>query len=391
MRRNFKLTHPKDAGAEIDTENLLPVGNGGVEPPGRELHRREKEQLTLKSKQLTLKSKELTLKSKACLCFCTSKKLKLTFALFASAFAIFLFVKPCTTEMQWGHHLQQQQISNINLRNETFAIVLATKGDRPLSAMLKHYGNECSDVPISTIFIVGGGSSISSSGEDLNSYGVPVVHYLPDSHSLNDRFNPPGSSSTPDGSTLKGAVLTLDDDILIPCSLLMRGFSVWLSEGGIVGFYPRTFTENSDGTRKYRGWSRVWYTGRYEMMLTKASFLDVNFLTKYTNEERFGRAREYVDEVHNCEDILMNFVVGDAHPPTFVSPIYGERIRDSGLFSGISSSHLLNSGISHMHTRSECLSVFSEVIGDVLSGGKLLSRFDKRAANVWEWGGIDFF
>ena len=48
------------------------------------------------------------------------------------------------------------------------------------------------------------------------------------------------------------AVLSLDDDIMMPCSDVELGFALWRQHPDkIVGYYPRLITESSDGRLEY--------------------------------------------------------------------------------------------------------------------------------------------
>jgi hypothetical protein len=110
------------------------------------------------------------------------------------------------------------------------------------------------------------------------------------------------------------------------CSDVERGFAKWRRHPeDIVGFFPRSVL--SDGSYLYE--RDVFRRGKYNVMLTAAEFFDSRYLSWYWAPE-LESARALVDELRNCEDILMNFVVAtgllarqDATETEAAKPIIG--------------------------------------------------------------------
>ena len=132
-----------------------------------------------------------------------------------------------------------------------------------------------------------------------------------------------------------------------------------------VGFYPRYASTQS---ATYHAWPSVYWNQRFNMILTKASFMHRRYMSMYHDEtENPGEVLEYVDEVMNCEDIAMSFLIarttGALHKRNandgYCSgcPLYVKgSVTDEGLFSGISTA---NTG--HFRQRSLCLQKFTSI------------------------------
>jgi len=171
--------------------------------------------------------------------------------------------------------------------------------------------------------------------------------------SLNNRFLPLQGLRT-------DAVFSVDDDIRVPCGDLLFAFSVWQNvPTNLVGFWPRTHEELAPGNFVYRCWWKVWLTGSYSIVLTKAAFLHHRYLAAYS-QAMPARIRDYVDKMRNCEDIAMQFLASNISKsaPVFVRG----SLTDKGVFNGISTSSA-GAGGGHMLSRSKCLDVLAEVYG----------------------------
>ena len=174
--------------------------------------------------------------------------------------------------------------------------------------------------------------------------------------SLNNRFRNLTAVST-------AAVVSLDDDLVIPCDTLDFAFSVWqATPQSLVGFTPRLITWEdkkidtpSKGYLYQDSFKYVWWHGRYNLILTKCCFLHRDFLPLYfssLSEEMLA----YIDEHRNCEDIAMQFVVSNhtqGVPPTWVKA----RFTDHGQKSGISQ------GKDHKNERSACVARLVQEFG----------------------------
>ncbi len=167
--------------------------------------------------------------------------------------------------------------------------------------------------------------------------------------SLNNRFRNLSFVPTP-------AVLSLDDDLEIPCDVLDFAYSVWqASPQSLVGFTPRLVTweepagehDPTGGYRYQSSFKYVWWHGRYNLVLTKCCFLHRDFLPLYFRALSPATLR-YIDQHRNCEDIAMQFVVSNhtrGTPPVWVQA----RFTDHGQTSGISQ------GRDHAGERSACI------------------------------------
>lgn len=169
--------------------------------------------------------------------------------------------------------------------------------------------------------------------------------------SLNNRFMPTEKITTE-------AVVSVDDDLIIPCDVLAENLHVWRSfDKTLVGFSPRIHAYDAvTGAMRYLRWQHTWWSGFYSIMLTKASFLHRDYF------ELFSRVvpkefLEYVDKVRNCEDIAMAHVVA-SHSKS--APVWvGGEIYEIGS-SGISSNS------AHFTDRGQCLETIEEMSSGVL-------------------------
>ncbi|KAF2318433.1 hypothetical protein GH714_007454 [Hevea brasiliensis] len=188
-----------------------------------------------------------------------------------------------------------------------------------LKMYVKHY-SRCSSVKeIVVVWNKGTPPKLS----DLDSV-VPVRIRVENRNSLNNRFKKDELIKT-------RAVLELDDDIMMTCDDIERGFNVWRQHPDrIVGFYPRLI---SGSPLKYRGEKYARKHKGYNMILTGAAFVD----SKVAFESTSGTV-EYVR-------------------PTWAI--------DTSKFSGAAISR--NTQL-HYKVRSNCLQKFSEMYGSI--GGR---------------------
>lgn len=182
---------------------------------------------------------------------------------------------------------------------------------------------------------------------------VPVRIRVEEKNSLNNRFRIDPLIKTK-------AVLELDDDIMMNCDDLERGFKVWReTPERLVGFYPRLVS----GPRPlmYRPEKHARRHNGYNMILTGAVFIDrqVAFERYWSKEAEPGR--KMVDEVFNCEDVLMNFLYANATPSgpsvEYIKPAWA---IDTSKFSGVAIS---GNTQAHYRVRSRCLEKFTELYG----------------------------
>uniref|UniRef100_A0A7N0RJ56 Glucosamine inositolphosphorylceramide transferase 1 n=1 Tax=Kalanchoe fedtschenkoi TaxID=63787 RepID=A0A7N0RJ56_KALFE len=183
---------------------------------------------------------------------------------------------------------------------------------------------------------------------------VPVRIRVEEHNSLNNRFRHDPLIKT-------RAVLELDDDIMMTCDDIERGFKVWREHPEqLVGYYPRLI---KGSPLKYRGEKFARTFNGYNMILTGAAFMDaqVAFGRYWSEAAKVGR--EMVDRIFNCEDVLMNYLYANCSSSSrtvqYVRPTWA---IDTSKFSGAAISRNTNV---HYQKRSECLEKFSDIYGSL--------------------------
>ncbi|GAA6012910.1 hypothetical protein JCM10207_008373 [Rhodosporidiobolus poonsookiae] len=213
--------------------------------------------------------------------------------------------------------------------SEGFTMVIATyKRDVNLSPLLKHL---TTTPPPSLRHIVLVWQNIGVPLPDflsptaLDQYstsGVVVSVRQSQKNSMNERFRPLVDW---DKEIYTDAVMIMDDDIVLTKEALEWGYQEFAraneyGPGRIVGFTGRDFeTGKQDGE-----WDYVVRPRRtYSMVLSNAAWLRKEWLQKYWEDSEEMRAlRDYVDEVFNCDDILINYLVSNltSNPPLLLQP-----------------------------------------------------------------------
>ncbi|THF94174.1 glucosamine inositolphosphorylceramide transferase 1 isoform X1 [Camellia sinensis] len=192
---------------------------------------------------------------------------------------------------------------------------------------------------------------------------VPVRIRVENQNSLNNRFKMDPMIKT-------RAVLELDDDIMMPCDDLERGFKVWRGHPDrIVGFYPRFI----NGPRlRYRGEKYARRHKGYNVILTGAAFVDstVAFQRYWSAEAKAGR--EMVDKNFNCEDVLLNYLYANASSSKTVEYVRPTWAIDTSKFSSVAISRNTHE---HYRVRSNCLVKFAEMYGSLT---QRKSEFNRR-------------
>ncbi|GMH10742.1 hypothetical protein Nepgr_012583 [Nepenthes gracilis] len=225
---------------------------------------------------------------------------------------------------------------------------------------------------VSSILVLWGNPSTSSQTlaelsrnlSILYSAGASITVHPQKSSSLNSRFLPRPSIKT-------RAVLICDDDIEVDPKSVDFAFRVWQSNPDrLVGFFARS--HDLDLPRKT--WIYTVHPDKYSIILTKFMILKNERLYSYScgGGGSWERMRNVVEEMRNCEDILMNFVVADAtgEGPTMVA---AERVRDWGdprneggergeeTKAGLSSVN--RGGGEHRKRRGDCIREFHRILG----------------------------
>ncbi|GAV63656.1 Glyco_transf_64 domain-containing protein [Cephalotus follicularis] len=197
------------------------------------------------------------------------------------------------------------------------------------------------------------------------------------SSSLNSRFLPrPDSIGT-------HAVLVCDDDVEVDSKSVEFAFRIWRSNPDrLIGPFVRS--HDVDLLRKE--WIYTVHHDRYSMVLTKFMILKSEYLSKYScgGGGRMREMRRMVDEMRNCEDILMNIVVADEinAGPVMVGV---ERARDWGdarnggrrlMGRVVTEVGLSSRRGEHRKRRGNCIREFHRVLGKMplrYSYGKVVS------------------
>ncbi|KFK24897.1 hypothetical protein AALP_AA8G039100 [Arabis alpina] len=226
---------------------------------------------------------------------------------------------------------------------------------------LKMYGKHYSRCPSVKEIVVIWNKGPPPELTDLDS-AVPVRIRVEKLNTLNNRFNIDPLIKT-------RAVLELDDDIMMPCDDIEKGFRVWREHPErLVGFYPRFV----DQTMTYSAEKFARSHNGCNMILTGAAFKDegLAFGMYQSNTAKIGR--EFVDKQFNCEDVLLNFLYANASGSgKAVEYVRPSLAIDTSKFSGVAISGNTNQ---HYKKRSECLRRFSDLYGRLS---------DRR----WEFGG----
>jgi hypothetical protein len=182
---------------------------------------------------------------------------------------------------------------------------------------------------------------------------VPVRIRVEEINSLNNRFRVDPLIKTQ-------AVLELDDDIMMTCTDLEKGFRVWREHPKrMVGFYPRMI----DGKPlQYRNERYARGKKGYNLILTGAAFMDSEFAFKKYWSEEAREGRDYVHKHFNCEDLLMNFLYANASASSSrtVEYIHPAWAIDTSKFSSVAISRDTQK---HYDIRTDCLAKFSSIYG----------------------------
>ncbi|MFS7943801.1 putative glucuronosyl-galactosyl-proteoglycan 4-alpha-N-acetylglucosaminyltransferase [Helianthus anomalus] len=227
-----------------------------------------------------------------------------------------------------------------------------------IAAVVLLWGNP--NTPSKTLTHLSHNLSTSSPGH------APITVIRQPSSSLNARFLPRAWIST-------RAVLICDDDIETDTKSIESVFNIWRNNPEqLVGLFARSHAfELTSGA-----WIYTVHPDRYSIVLTKFMMMKTEYLYLYScgGGELMTQARLIVDEMRNCEDILMNFVVANV---TSVGPVLAgaKRVRDWGDARNDGQRALTAAatqevavGLSsrkkeHRKRRGECITEFHRVLG----------------------------
>ena len=207
---------------------------------------------------------------------------------------------------------------------------------------------------------------------------VVEVHVV---NSLNERFSVQRSPPT-------AAILSIDDDVLRPCIAYDWAFYKWTKNPDrIVGFDPRAHRVAEDGSWVYEYETPTERANQYSVVLTRCSFLHVDYLHWYTTSPLLLPIREFVDEQFNCEDIGMSLAVSSqtGGQAPLLADFWAVKTAvelDDG------SNQKISSGKDHKRLRDRCLDQFAQHLG--LKGGESDVRPALKPAflkSYFEYGG----
>jgi len=200
-----------------------------------------------------------------------------------------------------------------------------------------------------------------------------VIFEVHDKNSLSNRF-----------VALQGipteAVLSIDDDLIMPCRMIEDSLSVWNSfPMALVGFSPRIIGwDTISGNVKYLRWQHTWWSGMYSIMLTKISFLHRDYLAAFSKHTP-AAFLDHITKIRNCEDVAMAHVVARL---SNAAPVWMDGVVYEVSEKGISS------GQSHFNDRSECISHLNKMTGGEwpwVTGKQKVSRMHiMDFINLWQ-------
>ncbi|KAJ0231029.1 Glycosyltransferase family protein 64 C3 [Hirschfeldia incana] len=201
------------------------------------------------------------------------------------------------------------------------------------------------------------------------------------SASLNARFLPRTSVDT-------RAVLICDDDVEVDKKSLEFAFSVWKSNPDrLVGMFVRSHGFDLQG----KEWIYTVHPDKYSIVLTKFMMMKQDYLFEYScnGGVEMEEMRKIVDQMRNCEDILMNFVAADKlrAGPIMVG---AERVRDWGDARNeeeeeeqeVREAGLSSRRVEHRKRRGKCIREFHRVMGKM----PLMYSYGKVVNSVGEQG-----
>mmetsp|Transcript_16098 Transcript_16098/g.29172 ORF Transcript_16098/g.29172 Transcript_16098/m.29172 type:complete len:349 (+) Transcript_16098:197-1243(+) len=199
-------------------------------------------------------------------------------------------------------------------------------------------------------------SQISLVRETFDRWGLShkLRFFLPTHNSLNNRFIPLPNITTK-------ALYSTDDEWTTSAENFQQAFRWWQQNPHrLVGFTPRRLE-----TSKYISFPDFGYLPavkktQYNTLLPGGGlFFHVDFLHGYAEQTPNKiEARQHVDKIFNCEDILFNFMVPkEFHPPLLVAINYTETQYYTHRTDGISNSR------GHWATRQHCVKLFQKLLG----------------------------
>lgn len=248
-------------------------------------------------------------------------------------------------------------------RTNAEVFTLMTMSYLPRSSLLEGFIETYEHCPgVGDILVVWNGKE---GLENIQSLASPKVRIrVEPSMSINNRYKP-------DHLIRTRAVLSLDDDLRIPCTSLSKAFEEWKRHPErLVGWFPRLIRpkgSNKD-TLEYLGEPEAIRENRYNMILTGAAFIDSSVYFSLYWSPKIQHLRALVDSKTNCDDILMNFVVASRACGQNGSPKDCKAIQYQRPLELIDLSHSSGVGISHdeikfLTAANECIQIYRKEFG----------------------------
>ncbi|KAG2468540.1 EXT1A protein, partial [Polypterus senegalus] len=180
---------------------------------------------------------------------------------------------------------------------------------------------------------------------------VPIIFIDGESKAMNSRFVPYGIIQT-------DAVLSLDEDTVLSTNEVDFAFTVWQSfPDRIVGYPARShYWDSSKGRWSY---TSKW-TNEYSMVLTGAAFYHRYYHFLYSHYLP-ASLHNMVDQMANCEDILMNFLVSAVTQLPPVKVTQKKQYKETMMQQGSKSSRWADPD--HFAQRQTCMNSFASWFG----------------------------
>ncbi|XP_070619903.1 exostosin-like 1 [Erythrolamprus reginae] len=180
---------------------------------------------------------------------------------------------------------------------------------------------------------------------------VPVTVIL-SSSKVSERFLPYSAIGT-------DAVLSLDEYTSLSTSEVDFAFVVWRTfPDRIVGFPMRSHFW--DAGKNQWSYTSKW-TNEFSMVLTAAAFYHRYYHSLFSNYLP-AKLRSFVDQIANCEDILMNFLVSAVTKLPPIKVTQKKHLRESPPQQLLRSGPPSNSSL-HFAQRQECVNHFAVWFG----------------------------
>ncbi|XP_003748595.2 exostosin-like 3 [Galendromus occidentalis] len=233
-----------------------------------------------------------------------------------------------------------------NYPREQFTAVVLTY-DRP-QVLIEGISNFKGLPYLSKVLVVWNGPD-SPGPETLTwpEIGVPIQVVKAPVNSLNNRFVPWDAIETE-------AVLSLDDDARLRHDELIFAFRVWRENRDRVVGFPGRFHAYDSVHRQWNYNSN--HSCELSMVLTGAAFFHKFYMYEYTYRMA-PEIRQTVDDLMNCEDIALNFLV--AHL-TRKTPL---KVTSKWTFRCPGCPVALSEHDSHFLERHDCINKFSQLYG----------------------------